>query len=61
MFSTIQKYAKFTVAILAVVVSAGVGLIPGDYINWVQFAVAIIGAVGVYAVPNTTTPATIPA
>lgn len=48
----IQESAKFLVAILTVVATAGVGLIPGQYIDWVQFAVAILGAVAVYAVPN---------
>lgn len=52
MITKIQEAAKFAVAILTVVVTAGVGLIPGEYIGWIQFAVAILGAVGVYAVEN---------
>ena len=57
MTATIQKYAKFVAAILTVLVTAGVGLIPADYISWIQLAVALIGEVAVYAVPNTATDA----
>ena len=52
MTATIQKYAKFIAALLTVLVTAGVGLIPADYISWIQLAVALIGAVAVYAVPK---------
>lgn len=52
MIRKIQESAKFVAAILTVLVTAGVGLIPAQYIDWVQFAVAILGAVAVYAVPN---------
>ena len=54
MFPKIQAYAKFIAAILTVIVTTGVGLIPGQYIDWVQLVVAILGAVAVYAVPNRT-------
>jgi len=58
MFPKIQAYAKFIAAILTVIATTGVGLIPGQYIDWVQLVVAILGAVAVYAVPNKTeTPA----
>jgi len=52
MFTKIQAYAKFIAAILTVIATAGVGLIPGEYIGWVQLVVSILGAVAVYAVPN---------
>lgn len=52
MIQKIQESAKFVVAILTVITTAGVGLIPGQYIEWIQFTVAILGAVAVYAVPN---------
>ncbi len=54
MIQKIQESAKFIAAILTVIATAGVGLIPGEYISWVQLAVAILGAVAVYAVPNKT-------
>ena len=57
MSATIQKYAKFIAAILTVLVTAGVGLIPAAGLDWVQLAIALIGAVAVYAVPNTSTDA----
>jgi hypothetical protein len=53
MFEKFQPYAKFIVAILTVLVSAGVGLIPADFIAWLQLVIALIGAYAVYAVPNT--------
>jgi hypothetical protein len=52
MITKIQEAAKFAVAILTVVVTAGVGLIPGEYIGWIQFIVAVLGAAAVYVVPN---------
>lgn len=52
MIQKIQEAAKFMVAILTVITTAGVGLIPVEWIGWVQFAIAIIGAAAVYAVPN---------
>lgn len=52
MIQKIQEAAKFVVAILTVITTAGVGLIPVEWIGWVQFAIAIIGAAAVYAVPN---------
>jgi hypothetical protein len=52
MIQKIQESAKFLVAVLTAITTAGVGLIPGQYIGWVQFAIAILGAVAVYAVPN---------
>jgi hypothetical protein len=51
-----QEYAKFIAAILTVLVTAGVGLIPGEFIDWLQLVIALIGAVAVYAVPNAPTP-----
>ena len=52
MIQKIQVYAKFIAAILTVIVTSGVGLIPGEYIGWVQLVVAVLGAIAVYAVPN---------
>ena len=49
----ISAYAKFIAALLTVLVTAGVGLIPAAGLDWVQLAIALIGAVAVYAVPNT--------
>ena len=49
----IRAYAKFIAALLTVLVTAGVGLIPAAGLDWVQLAIALIGAVAVYAVPNT--------
>lgn len=54
MFQKIQEVAKFVVAIATVIVTAGVGLIPGEFIGWVQLGIAIVGAVAVYGVPNKT-------
>ena len=53
MFTKIQAYAKFVAALLTVLVTAGVGLIPGGYVGWVQLAIALLGTVAVYAFPNT--------
>jgi len=53
----IQSYSKFIAAILTVLATAGVGLIPGEYISWVQLVVALLGAVAVYAFPNVPTDA----
>jgi p-aminobenzoyl-glutamate transporter AbgT len=52
MFQKFQPYAKFIVAILTVLVTAGVGLIPADFIDWLQLVIALIGAYAVYVVPN---------
>ena len=52
MFTKIQNYAKFIAAVLTVLVTAGVGQIPGEYIGWVQLAIALLGTVAVYATPN---------
>jgi hypothetical protein len=51
----IHEYAKFAVALLTVLTTAGVGLIPGEFIDWLQLVIALIGAVAVYAVPNAPT------
>lgn len=48
----IQEAAKFVVAILTVVVTAGVGFIPEPWIGWVQLVIGVAGAVAVYKVPN---------
>lgn len=53
MIDKIKPYAKFVAAILSVIVSSGVGLIPADWAPWLQLATAIAGAIAVYAVPNT--------
>ena len=55
MSTTIKAYAKFIAALLTVLVTAGVGLIPAAGLDWVQLTIALIGAVAVYAVPNTST------
>jgi hypothetical protein len=54
MTSQNQSYAKFIAAILTVIVTAGVGLIPVGWIGWVQLVVAVLGAIAVYAFPNAT-------
>ena len=54
MFTKIQTYAKFVAALLTVLVTAGVGLIPGDSVGWVQLAIALLGTVAVYVFPNAT-------
>jgi len=54
MFTKIQTYAKFVAALLTVLVTAGVGLIPGESVGWVQLAIALLGTVAVYAFPNAT-------
>lgn len=55
--SKIAQYAKLIAAILTVLVTAGVGLIPVNWIGWVQLAIAVLGAVSVWAVPNAITDA----
>lgn len=52
MIQKISQYAKFVVAIVGAVATAGAGLIPEDWAQWVSFALAILTAVAVYQVPN---------
>ena len=52
MLDKIKPYAKFIAAILSVIASSGAGLIPADWAPWLQLAIAVIGAIAVYAVPN---------
>lgn len=52
MFSKVQEYAKFVVALLGFVVTGGVGLVPAEHIAWIQFLTGLITVVAVYAVPN---------
>ena len=47
-----QKYAKFIAAMLTVLVTSGVGLIPGEYTGWLQLVIALVGAFAVYQVEN---------
>ena len=52
MIAKIRAAAKFVAALLTVLTTAGVGLIPGEYIGWVQLVIALIGAGVVYQVSN---------
>lgn len=50
---TWNEYRKALVALLtAAVTAASLGLLPDPYADWVPVLVALLGAVGVYAVPN---------
>jgi phage tail protein X len=52
MIQKISSYAKFIVAIVGAVATAGAGLIPADWGQWIAFGLAIVTAVAVYRVPN---------
>lgn len=55
MLEKIKQYAKFIAAILTVIAASGAGLIPAEWAPWLQLAVAVIGAIAVYGVPNEVT------
>lgn len=49
-----SEYRKFVVALVTAAASAlSLGLIPDPWDGWTTVAVAALGAIGVYAVPNT--------
>lgn len=51
-FIKAQGYAKFIVAMLGAVLSAGAILLPADAGQWIAFVIALLTAFSVYAVPN---------
>lgn len=52
MIQKISRYAKFVAAIVGAVLTAGAGLVPADWGQWLAFVLAIVTAVAVYKVPN---------
>jgi phage tail protein X len=52
MIQKISQYAKFIVAIVGAVATAGAGFIPADWGQWISFGLAIVTAAAVYRVPN---------
>jgi phage tail protein X len=55
MIQKISSYAKFVAAIVGAIATAGAGLIPADWGQWVAFGLAIVTAIAVYQVPNAKT------
>lgn len=53
MFAKVQSVAKFLVALIGTLVTAGTTFIPEEYGPWLGFAAAILTAVATYVVPNT--------
>lgn len=60
MFEKIQHYAKFIVALLGTVITAGATLIPENDLKWIAFVLALVTSFAVYQVPNKQTPAETP-
>lgn len=58
MFAKIQSVAKFLVALIGTLITAGTTFIPEEYGPWLGFAAAILTAVATYVVPNTPVPST---
>ena len=52
MIQKISQYAKFIVAIVGSIATAGAGFIPADWGQWISFGLAIVTAAAVYRVPN---------
>lgn len=52
MIEKIQQYAKFLVAVVGAVATAGTTFIPADWQPYISFAVAILTGIATYAVPN---------
>lgn len=48
----LAESAKLVVALLTILVTGGVGLIPVEYIGWVQLVISLIGAFVLWATPN---------
>jgi hypothetical protein len=53
MFAKVQSVAKFLVALIGTLITAGTTFIPEEYGPWLGFAAAILTAVATYVVPNT--------
>jgi len=55
MFSQIQQYAKFIVAIVGAALTSFSQFIPVEYVDWITAGLAFLTAVSVLAVPNAPT------
>ena len=51
-FEKAQKYSKFGVAMLTVITVSGAGLVPVEWNEYLQLAIAIMGAFAVYGIEN---------
>ena len=48
----IQRHVKFVAALIGVTLTAGVGVIAPEALQWMGFVGALVTAVAVYAIPN---------
>lgn len=55
MFSQIQQYAKFIVAIVGAALTSFSQFIPVEYVDWITAGLAFLTAISVLAVPNAPT------
>jgi hypothetical protein len=57
MSDKISRYSKLIAGLIAVTLTAGVGLIAPEGLEWLALVGALVGVVGIWAAPKNTAPA----